>query len=431
MDPGFVKAESTNLPKIDTLMVANFFALNPDFCSAELRNVKITKSAGESYGDDAIGYVQLKRESKICTVKCKMCPEHKVRSKQYTVSAVIDEEKEEIISVLCQDCPAAAGGCKHAVAFLMWLHRRSEEPSCTSVECYWKKSNLSKVGSTIKVLTAKEMCKRKHQVPEPDTSVMEEFLIECKNRKIKSCQFIKHVGDYEDEKLILSLHYLVNTYKEQTCDSFLSKTKHLFNEENIKSAEIQTRNQNKSSLWFELRYGRVTASKSFEVSRCRTHDGSLVAKIFGARSVLTAAMKRGQKLEEKVREVVEKKLGLRFAKCGLFISDEYPMIAGSPDGISTKGIIEIKCPSNEKNREYYIKNGQLSEKCLAQVQIQMYCVKAKLTYFCVAGSDFENTKEVTILPICYNELYVKKLIDQIVPFWSQHIFPKLFESVTQ
>lgn len=57
-----------------------------------------------------------------------------------------------ILSVQCQDCVASQGGCKHAIAFLMWVHRRSEEPSCTSVECYWKKFRLSRVG-TARVVT--------------------------------------------------------------------------------------------------------------------------------------------------------------------------------------------------------------------------------------------------------------------------------------
>ncbi|GBP41062.1 hypothetical protein EVAR_32883_1 [Eumeta japonica] len=34
------KADSANLPKVDSFMIANFFASNPDFCSAEFRNVK-------------------------------------------------------------------------------------------------------------------------------------------------------------------------------------------------------------------------------------------------------------------------------------------------------------------------------------------------------------------------------------------------------
>ncbi|XP_028176755.1 uncharacterized protein LOC114364700 [Ostrinia furnacalis] len=91
MDPEFVKAESTNLLKIDTLMVTKLFALNPDFCSAKLRNVKLIKSAGESNGDDAIGYVQLKRNR--FNLKCKMCPEHKVHSKQYQFQQSLMKKK--------------------------------------------------------------------------------------------------------------------------------------------------------------------------------------------------------------------------------------------------------------------------------------------------------------------------------------------------
>lgn len=40
MEVGYVKGDSTNLPRINSLMVGKFFAVNPDFCSAELRNVK-------------------------------------------------------------------------------------------------------------------------------------------------------------------------------------------------------------------------------------------------------------------------------------------------------------------------------------------------------------------------------------------------------
>ncbi|KAJ8961936.1 hypothetical protein NQ317_003887 [Molorchus minor] len=88
-------------------------------------------SSRASYGDDAISYVHLKRDSKLCTVKCKICPEHKVHAKLYGCTLVLDKEDDVILSVLCQDCAASQSGCKLAIAFLMWVHRRSEEPSCT------------------------------------------------------------------------------------------------------------------------------------------------------------------------------------------------------------------------------------------------------------------------------------------------------------
>ncbi|KAJ0173001.1 hypothetical protein K1T71_011177 [Dendrolimus kikuchii] len=77
MEAGFTKADSANLPNIDVVMVARFFASNSNYNAAEFRNVKT--------------YV-----------------------------------------VQYHDCAASQGGCKHAVALLMWFHRRSEEPSCTS-----------------------------------------------------------------------------------------------------------------------------------------------------------------------------------------------------------------------------------------------------------------------------------------------------------
>ncbi|GBP88368.1 hypothetical protein EVAR_52673_1 [Eumeta japonica] len=82
--------------------------------------------------------------------------------------------KTKLSSVQCEDCVASQGGCKHAIAFLMWLHRRSEEPSCTSVECYWKKSKLSRVGSSMKYMTAKELSKGNPILP-ANSLVLESF----------------------------------------------------------------------------------------------------------------------------------------------------------------------------------------------------------------------------------------------------------------
>lgn len=160
------------------------------------------RAARESYGDDAIGYVQLRRESGFCTVKCKICPEHKVRASSYNVTMVVDENNGEIVSCQCLDCVASTGGCKHAIAFLMWTHRRSEEPSCTEVECYWKKSTLSRVGTTIKYVTVEQLCKKK--VPHHDTSsdLFAEFLQEAKKRKVPNCELLKYQKDFTNNCII-------------------------------------------------------------------------------------------------------------------------------------------------------------------------------------------------------------------------------------
>ncbi|GBP46084.1 hypothetical protein EVAR_41437_1 [Eumeta japonica] len=142
-----------------------------------------SRSSRASYGDDAISYVQLKRDAHLCTVKCKMCPEHKVHAKLYGCTLIIDEEDDVIVSVVCEDCVASRA--------------------------------------------------------------------------------------------------LIEKVKEETIE------------------------QSKSNLWFELRYGRITASKAYEVSRCKTADGTLVSLILGGKIPETKHMKRGRVLEDQVRRTVE------------------------------------------------------------------------------------------------------------------------------
>ncbi|KAL4717801.1 hypothetical protein ACJJTC_000950 [Scirpophaga incertulas] len=169
MDDGFEKGQSDNLPKIDGLMVAYYLTKNSDFVAAEMRGVKMQRSVRDNYGDDAIGYVQVKRVGNICTVKCGITPEHRVRATPYYCSLECDEKDNEILNVMCKDCAASSGGCKHAaVAFLIWLHRRSEEPSTTAIKCYWRKSKLSGIGTTFNMIKAKDFSSTTHNEVEQD-----------------------------------------------------------------------------------------------------------------------------------------------------------------------------------------------------------------------------------------------------------------------
>lgn len=183
------------------------------------------------------------------------------------------------------------GGCKHAIAFLVWVHRRSEEPSCTSVECYWKKSKLSRVGSSLKYITAKELSKGNPVLP-GNSSALKKFLQEAKKRKIADCELLKYQPTHcVSEVEAVSMHQLVCNHKEKHVEDFLGKI-HIA-ESVIQKVEELTREQSNSALWLELRYGRVTASRTFEVSRCKTSDGTLIALILGGKIPDTQSMKRG------------------------------------------------------------------------------------------------------------------------------------------
>lgn len=67
------------------------------------------RATREAYGDNAIGYVELKREGPLCTLQCKVCPEHRVRSKHYSVELIVNETEEKVLDVVCKDCAASSG----------------------------------------------------------------------------------------------------------------------------------------------------------------------------------------------------------------------------------------------------------------------------------------------------------------------------------
>lgn len=105
-----------------------------------------------------------------------------------------------------------------------------------------------------------------------------------------------------DIVITFSMHKLVFKYKKKSCDTFLEKF--VLTDANVKLIEEKTRQQSQSSIWYELKYGRITASRAYEFSRCSTSDGTLIALIMGGRIPDTHAMKRGRMLEDEVRKRV-------------------------------------------------------------------------------------------------------------------------------
>lgn len=378
--------------------------------------------------------MQLHRESGLCTLKCRICPEHKVRASSYNGTMVVDENKGEIVSCQCLDCAASAGGCKHAVAFLMWTHRRSEEPSCTEVECYWKKPTLSRVGTTMKYVTVEQLCKKKFPHHNTSTELLTEFLQEAKKRKVSNCELLRYQNDFNhsDVRQFSLHHFLIQGSDDVRNDvnKLLEALVEKLDKNALALIENTTRSQCKSPLWYELRYARITASKAFQVSRCQTPDGSLVAAIMGAKTPDTSAMERGRKLESSVIKTVQNKLKKKVKPCGLFLSRQYPMIAATPDGICSDAVIEVKCPTSETTKSNYINNGMITKKYLAQVQLQMCLTNLKKGYFCVAHPDFEISKKVDIILIEFDDEYVTNLLITVSSFWKANIYPLLIRSIS-
>lgn len=351
------------------------------------------------------------------------------------MTACIDEEAETILEVSCISCVASQGGCKHAIAFLMWLHRRSEEPAPTEVVCYWKKAALSQVGSEEKFIEAENIGKKTKQylLTMPDASGFFEAVLEATSKANYACPISTHYGTLTSVRR-LSIHQLmiefINSGLQQTADSFVNFCTQNVDTEDIQRASNLSHEQSDDSLWFELRYGRITASKLYEMAVCKTSSGSLVNQVIGvAKKFNTLATNRGKKLEKAVIVEVKKQLKVNVKTCGFTILQKCAVIGASPDGMTEDAVIEVKCPISDKTFERYInKNKEINKKYLAQINLQMLATNVVKGYFCVAHPNFETTSECTIQEVYYNAEFTENIIENALSFWKTYVFPILYDS---
>uniref|UniRef100_A0A8D9F294 YqaJ viral recombinase domain-containing protein n=1 Tax=Cacopsylla melanoneura TaxID=428564 RepID=A0A8D9F294_9HEMI len=397
----------------------------------------VFRSTRESYGDIAIGRVEVGRNSTHCVVRAEVTPEHNVNKSLYKVTVSLKETEEIIEEAMCHGCQGAASGCKHVISFLFWLHRRSEEPSRTEVACYWKKPVLSKI-SSLQPLKVADM-------GGPSSSSQSQTTVDtegCFNEmfaKMKSLEIQNQVTPYLfapplESASQLILHRSIFAYKEaqgfEDAEMFQSFLNSLMSPEVCKEIEERTKCQSESKLWHELRFGRITASKIYEAVNCKKIDGSLVESLLGARKLKdTVFMERGRILEKSVLQVVEKQLKIKIEQCGLILNSDWPILGASPDGLNETHAFEVKCPMSIKTVTNYVKNGNVTPKYLYQIQIQMYFSGRENGFFCVAAPDFEKTKNVEIIPIVLDRSFCEDILSKARTFWEKAIFPVLFKMV--
>lgn len=79
-----------------------------------MNNVVVTfvtiseRSASAQYGDNAIGYVSIKRNGVMCTVEARITPQTSVNRTPYLVSVSINESDNSIAAPSC-NCQASMG----------------------------------------------------------------------------------------------------------------------------------------------------------------------------------------------------------------------------------------------------------------------------------------------------------------------------------
>lgn len=309
---------------------------------------------------------------------------------------------------------------------------KANEPSPTSVQCYWAKPRLAKEGT--EPIFSKDIFpskKRAVEIGPKDPEKLNAFYEECKKRKMQDALILKFLPDHNKGISKYCIFDLILEFTTKTNDHSYDNFKNTMAVTltcDVKNEiENSTKKQAESTLWHSLRQGRITASKIYEACHCSTLNGSLVEQILGGYKVYdTKAMKRGKSLEKPVIRVLERKLGAKIEECGLFVINLF--CGASPDGVANDFIVEVKCPSSAKTTQNYIKNGKIHEKFLSQCQLQMLATGYKKCAFCIASPDFEKNKEVLVTWVEFDAAYANNLLNKAEDFWRNAIYPKMLQN---
>lgn len=169
--------------------------------------------------------------------------------------------------------------------------------------------------------------------------------------------------------------------------------------------------EQRSSEWFAIRKGKMTASKAYVIATggvgLETYILELMAEYYSnveQEQLTNKDIERGIELEPQARTAFEFKTGLTVQEIGFVEYNEY--IGCSPDGlIGSDGLVEFKAP-NDKNYLKLLMNEKIKPEYIAQMQMQMYVTKRDYCYFCSYNPNFEKS------------LWIKK-IDKDLEFFDK------------
>ncbi|XP_055525707.1 uncharacterized protein LOC129718692 [Wyeomyia smithii] len=440
MNPGYTKADINALPKVDFVMVQQFLATSDKFRNANEKG-KIERSQNPDYLKSAVGKVQYKIDGSIYTIRARIVPEHKVTKRQYSVVAIINTADEEVIDVYCESesdgCKAAAGGCKHAVAFLFFLYDKYNQPSPTELSCLWKIPQLAKVDENIDNFDLAK-CNRSGvtavKTTGNDSGRFLQLLLE-KCPEAQTNTFLKYHQSYPQVESY-AMHCLILDFKRAgqpsySCKAFVDYCKSRMVHAVCAELESVTKHQSACSKWHLLKFGRVSASKIYEASRCKTPDRSLVCSILGQLSISTEAMRRGLRLEGKVVTIIKKHYP-NVRRCGFFLNPIYPTFGALPDAVNATTVFEIKSPSKKKNTAYYINDAdELTDKVKSQIQLQMIIANGGKGVLVLVLPGFESSRKPEKFVQFHEEEqdvnYITCVMKDSYKFWAANVYDKLFE----
>lgn len=173
----------------------------------------------------------------------------------------------------------------------------------------------------------------------------------------------------------------------------------------------------RSPEWFALRGNMLTASDLAAAIGCnffKTPEALIVEKCGYKTFHGNENTSRGVRLEPIVRDRYDKLTCSKTYEFGLIVHPKYKWIGGSPDGITTDGVlVEIKCPNkiSKKVPDYYMPQVQLLLEILdlENADFVQYC---------------ESKDEMTIIRVKRSREWFEKYLPIMDKFWKTVLYKR-------
>ena len=186
-----------------------------------------------------------------------------------------------------------------------------------------------------------------------------------------------------------------------------------------------------SDAWFNIRIGKVTASRVADVlaktktGYSTTRDNYMAQlvceRLTGQKgeSFTNAAIQHGIETEAYARAAYEALRDVLVDEVGFVSHPTIEMSGASPDGlVGEDGLIEIKCPNTATHIETLLSES-VPNKYYTQMQFQLACTGRKWCDFVSFDNRLPTELQVFVKRVPRDDVYIRLIEDEIVKFLGE------------
>ncbi|WLT07801.1 YqaJ viral recombinase family protein [Bartonella apihabitans] len=183
--------------------------------------------------------------------------------------------------------------------------------------------------------------------------------------------------------------------------------------------------------WFELRLGKVTASRigdlmaktksGYSASRANYMAELAIQRLTGEveQGFNTPAMQWGTETESQARNAYSFFTGNAVKEVAFIYHPDIDQAGASPDGlVGDDGLVEIKCPNSATHLET-LRTGKINNKYILQMQWQMACSGRKWCDFVSFDPRFSGGLRIFIKRVERDDDLITEITGEVIKFLSE------------